>query len=126
MSSAGCPRCPKDRVKALKWAEGARPAGSVATENAGSPGVSPPAPPVSTGPCGESGAGKSPDMALGRASRSACGSALNDPLVELAIHDIDRAVDLGVRHAQSMRNQLHQKIDPLDEGSASSHCPRRR
>src|SRR6266513_2183867 len=48
-------------------------------------------------------------------------SARHDPLVQFLIHDLDRAVDLGIGHAELMRDQFHQQVDALDEGRAASH-----
>ena len=51
---------------------------------------------------------------------------LRDPLVQLLIHRLNRAIDLGIWYAELMRNQLHQEIDPLDGRRAAGHRTRRR
>src|SRR6202021_2451809 len=48
--------------------------------------------------------------------------AHHDLLVQLLIHDLHRAVDLGIGLAELMRNQFHQQVDPLDEGRAAGDC----
>jgi hypothetical protein len=52
---------------------------------------------------------------LGRASLQT-GSARHDLLVQFLIDDLHRAVDLGAGRAKLMGNQLHQQVNPLDEG----------
>jgi hypothetical protein len=46
-------------------------------------------------------------------------SAHHDLLIQLLIHDLDRAVDLGIGFAELMRNQFYQQIDALDERRAA-------
>lgn len=40
---------------------------------------------------------------------------------QFLIDHLDRAVDFSVGHAQLMRNQLHQQIDPLNEGRSTGN-----
>src|SRR5713101_9923798 len=54
------------------------------------------------------------------------GTTHHDLLIQFLIHDLDRAVDLGIGHAKLMRNQLHQQVDPLDERRSTGHCACRR
>src|ERR1700676_4086180 len=49
------------------------------------------------------------------------GSARHDLLVQFLIYDLDRAVDLRIGHAKLIRNQLHQQVDPLNEGRSTGH-----
>src|SRR5689334_15453959 len=53
-------------------------------------------------------------------------STRHDLLVQFLIDGLDRAVDFGAGCAELMGDQLHQKIDPLDEGRATGHRPRGR
>jgi hypothetical protein len=53
------------------------------------------------------------------------GFARHDPLIQFLIHDLDRAVDLGIGDAKLMRNQLHQQVDPLNERRSIGHRPGR-
>ena len=55
---------------------------------------------------------------ISNAAPRLAGSARHDPLVQSLINDPDRAVDLGVGHAELMRDQLDQQVDPLDERGA--------
>src|ERR1700692_3475199 len=59
------------------------------------------------------------------ASRRA-GAARHDLLVQFLVDDLDRAVDLGIGHAELMRDQLHQEVDPLDEGRSTGYRAGRR
>jgi hypothetical protein len=43
----------------------------------------------------------------------------HDPLIQFLIHDLNGAVDFGIGHAELMRNQFHQEVDPLDERGAA-------
>ena len=42
-----------------------------------------------------------------------------DALAQFLIDDPDRAVDFGVGHAELVRDQLHEKVDALDERGAA-------
>jgi hypothetical protein len=42
------------------------------------------------------------------------------------IDGLDRAVDIGIGHAELMRNQLHQQVDPSDERRSIGHGSGRR
>jgi hypothetical protein len=42
------------------------------------------------------------------------------------IDGLDRAVDIGIGHAELMRNQLHQQVDPFDERRSIGHGSGRR
>src|SRR3954449_11679795 len=53
-------------------------------------------------------------------------SALHHPLIEFLIDDLDRSVDLGIGHAELVRNQFYQQVDPLDEGRSIGPRPGRR
>jgi hypothetical protein len=46
-------------------------------------------------------------------------AALHDPLIQFLIHNLHRAINLGIGHAELMRNQFHQQVDPLDERRAA-------
>jgi hypothetical protein len=78
-----------------------------------------------------------PDPSLGRALRAADfgadfllqggyaseggGSTRQDLLAQFLVHDIDRTVDISIRHAELVRNQLHQQVDPLNEGCSTGY-----
>src|SRR5579872_1119127 len=53
-------------------------------------------------------------------------SAHHDSLIQFLIDNVDRVVDLGIGHAELMRDQPYQEVDPLDEGRAAGHRTRRR
>ena len=53
-------------------------------------------------------------------------AARHDLLVQLLVDDVDGAIDVGIRLAELMRDQLHQKIDPLDKRRAGCDSARRR
>jgi hypothetical protein len=64
-------------------------------------------------------------MPDGNVSRQA-GTTRHDLLIQFLIDDLDRAIDLGVGHAELMRDQLHQEVDPLDEGRSAGYRAGRR
>src|SRR6202011_633396 len=71
-------------------------------------------------------AGQAGGLALAARSTTPlrAGSARYD--VQLLIDCLDRAVDLGIGAAELMRDQLHQEVDPLDEGRAAGDRAGRR
>jgi hypothetical protein len=81
--------------------------------------------------------GRRPDVVASRPGRQAIvelrstmsrrtGSALHDPVIQLLIDGLDRAVDLGVGRAKLMRDQLYKQIDALDERRSGGHRAGRR
>ena len=48
------------------------------------------------------------------------GATRHDLLVQFLIDGLHRAVDLGTGRAELIGNQLHQQVDPLDEGRAAA------
>jgi len=48
----------------------------------------------------------------------------HDLLVQLLVHHLDGAVDLGIGGAKLVRDQLYQQVDALDEGRAGGRPPR--